>query len=404
MQKPLLYLALEHMCRALLIMAAFGLAGCATSERTPYSMADAATAQIPGFGNFRAYLDTDTPLADSRVWAPQTSAKQQNVLVLSGGGAGGAFSVGVLAAWTRKGTRPDFDVVTGVSTGALIAPLAFLGSDYDSDLVRLYTSGIAKQLIKPRPLPAGLLGQSLMKAEPLDDLVSQNITKDVLAAIAAEHRKGRRLLVMTSNLDAQRAVVWNMGAIADSGRPDALQLFRKVIIASASIPGIYPSVMIKATSNGHSFEEMHSDGGSVSQFLAIPDAMMMNAVAIPARKGVKLNMYVIVNNALMPEFATTADRTFSVMSRAYSTLIKSQTRSALMALYSFSKNAGIGFHVASIDTVVKYDPRDPFGTDYMRAVYNLGFAEMESDVLWKDRPVFPPPTVSPAIIAVAQKS
>jgi hypothetical protein len=376
---------------AFLAVVAMSLASCMASTRIPYSAIDAEYAEVPGFSRWRVYLDASAPLPHDIAWIPQTRSKNQNLLVISGGGAGGAFGVGVLAAWSDKGTRPDFDMVTGVSTGALIAPYAFLGSHYDERLVRLYTSGIAKTLLQTKPLPVAILGSSLAKAEPLRRMVEENITADVLALIAAEHRKGRRLLVLTTNLDSQRAVVWNMGAIAASGRPDALALFRQVLIASASIPGIYPSVMIKAKSGGQTFEEMHSDGGSMTQFLAIPEAVMTSAVAAPVRHGQKLDIYVIANNALMPEFAMTTDRTLSVISRAYSTLVKSQTRSALVALYGFCQRSGIGFHVASIDVAVKYDPTDPFGTDYMRAVFNLGAAEMETGSVWKDTPVFPAP-------------
>jgi hypothetical protein len=377
---------------AMVLVVSASLSSCMSAGRLAYSAADAQDAEVPGFSKLRVYLDAEGPLPQNGIWMPRTASKNQSLLVISGGGAGGAFGVGVLSAWSKKGTRPNFDMVTGVSTGALIAPYAFLGSRYDQDLVQLYTSGIAKTLLQTKPLPVGLLGQSLAKPEPLRRLVEQNITTDVLALIAAEHRKGRRLFVLTSNLDAQRAVVWNMGAIADSGKPDALALFRQILVASASIPGIYPSVMIKATSGGHTFEEMHSDGGSTTQFLAVPEAMMTSAVSMPVRRGQKLDIYVIANNALMPEFAITTDRTLSVMSRAYSTLIKSQTRSALVALYGFSQKSGIGFHVASINTVVKYDPLDPFGTSYMRAVFNLGAAEMENGTVWKDRPVFPAPS------------
>jgi hypothetical protein len=337
----------------------------------------------------RVYADVVSPDEAKPEWTIETENKHQNALVISGGGAGGAFSVGVLSAWSKQGTRPDFDIVTGVSTGALIAPYAFLGSAYDQALVQLYTSGIAKTLVKPRWLPSGLLGQSLLKQEPLRNLVERYITPDVMKAVAAEDAKGRRLFIMTSNLDAQRAVVWNMGAIASSGQAGALQLFREVLLASASIPGVYPAVLIKVRSGNRTIEEMHSDGGSASQFLAIPEAAMTGPNAIKPPKGVKMNMYVLVNNALMPEFSLTQDSTFPVISRAYSLLIKSQTRSSLVALYGYAQRVGIDVHLASIDTEAKYNMSDPFNTNYMRAVFNLGYEEMTHGLLWKSAPVFP---------------
>ncbi|WP_234890330.1 patatin-like phospholipase family protein [Rhizobium rhizogenes] len=374
-------------------------AGCVTTERTAYTAQDSAVAELPGFERMRVYADVVSPDKANPAWTIQTGNSRQNALVISGGGAGGAFSVGVLSAWTKQGTRPDFDIVTGVSTGALIAPYAFLGSAYDQKLVQLYTSGIAKTLVKPRWLPSGLLGQSLLKQEPLRDLVERCITPNVMDAVAAENAKGRRLFIMTSNLDAQRAVIWNMGAIAASGQPGALQLFRQVLLASASIPGVYPAVLIKVRSGNRTIEEMHSDGGSASQFLAIPEAAMTSPNAIRPPKGVKMNMYVLVNNALMPEFSLTQDSTFPVISRAYSLLIKSQTRSSLVALYGYAKHVGIDVHLASIDAEVKYDMSDPFDTNYMRAVFNLGLEEMTRGVLWKAAPIFPAIQSAPASTA-----
>jgi hypothetical protein len=362
------------------------LAGCMAPDRVAYTPKAAANANIEGFGDIRIYADTTR--LDGPAWLTIPRHKDVNYLVLSGGGAAGAFSVGALKAWSDRGGRPEFDIVSGVSTGALIAPYAFLGRTYDDTLVDLYTSGVAKELVDADFLPKGLLGPSLLKEAPLRRMVERHLTPDILAKVATEHRKGRRLFVMTTNLDSQRAVIWNMGAIANSARPDALKLFQDVVIASASIPGIFPAVLIKATAGGQAFEEMHSDGGSSSQVLTIPEGWMVNPQIKAWPKGLKLNMYVIVNNALMPEFATTTNNTFAVMARASSALIKAQTRSALVATYVYAQKNGIRFRVAAIDAQIPYTMTDPFNTGYMRAVYNLGYAKMSSGSLWKDKPIF----------------
>lgn len=364
------------------------LAGCMAPDRIAYGPKAAATAGIDGYSDIRMYADAPWKLSAARAWLPVPKSTQFNYLVVSGGGSGGAFSVGALKAWSDRGDRPEFDIVSGVSTGALIAPYAFLGSAYDKPLVDLYTSGIAKELVAVDFLPDALLGASLLKQKPLRAMVERYLTGDVVAKIAAEHRKGRRLLVLTSNLDSQRAVIWNMGAIAASGRPDALKLFQDTIIASASIPGIFPAVLIKARSGEQAFEEMHSDGGSASSILTIPEGWMTNSEVGAWPNGHRLNMYIIVNNALIPEFSTTRNNTFAVMARANSSLIKSQTRSALMATYVYAQKNGIRFRVASIDTQVPYKIIDPFNTNYMRAVYKLGYSQMASGSLWKERPVF----------------
>ncbi|MBB2719014.1 UNVERIFIED_ORG: hypothetical protein GGD48_004273 [Rhizobium etli] len=376
------------MIRLMAILMLTLLAGCLAPDRISYGPKAAANANIEGFGDIRTYADAGRQLPDARAWLAVPRRKDVNYLVLSGGGAGGAFSVGALKAWSDRKERPEFDIVSGVSTGALIAPLAFLGPAYDDTLVDLYTSGVAKELVDADFLPKALLGPSLLKQEPLRRMVERHLTQDVLEEIAVEHRKGRRLLVLTSNLDSQRPVIWNMGAIADSGRADALKLFQDVIIASASIPGVFPAVLIKVKAGGQQFEEMHSDGGTSSQILTIPEGWMASPRQAAWPKGLKLNMYVIVNNALMPEFSTTSNNTLAVMARASAALIKSQTRSALVATYVYAQKNGIRFHVASIDRQIPYKMTDPFNTNYMRAVYHLGYARMASGSLWKDEPLF----------------
>ncbi len=350
-----------------------------------YGPQAAASATVDGFQGVRMYADSSRNLPNERAWLPIPGAREINYLALSGGGGAGSFSVGALKAWSDAGQRPQFDIVSGVSTGALIAPYAFLGSSFDQKLVDLYTSGVAKELVDADFLPKGLLGPSLLKQEPLRRMVEKYLTSEVLGKIALEHRKGRRLFVLTTNLDSQRAVIWNMGAIADSGQADALKLFQDVIIASASMPGLYPAVLIKVRSGGEVFEEMHSDGGSMSQMLTIPEGWMASDDKPSWPKGLKINMYVIINNALMPEFATPRNNTLVVMARASSTLIKAQTRSALLATYAYAQRNHIRLRIASIDAAVKYDVTDPFNTNYMRAIYNLGYAKMTSGTFWKER-------------------
>ncbi|MBX3538437.1 MAG: patatin-like phospholipase family protein [Chelatococcus sp.] len=379
---------LRTICRLATICLLTCLSGCLAPERIPYHASIASTASIEGFENIRMDADSRGTPSQVRSWLPVSRHKEVNYLVLSGGGAGGAFSVGALKAWSEKGQRPQFDIVSGVSTGALIAPYAFLGPAYDETLVDLYTSGVAEKLVDMDFLPLGLLGAGLLKQEPLRTMIERYLTRDIVAKIAAEHRKGRRLLVLTSNLDSQKAVIWNMGAIANSDRPDAVRLFRDIITASASIPGLYPAVLIKAKSGLQHFEEMHSDGGSASQILTIPEGWMADAENANWPRAANFNMYILVNNALMPEFATTTNNTFIVAARASSSLVKSQTRSALLATYAYSKKMGIRFHMASIDEEIPYDMTNPFSTTYMRAVYEIGYRKMIGNSLWKDRPYF----------------
>jgi hypothetical protein len=380
------------MPRAALLVILFStlLGGCQHVLDRATDAAEADKAVLAGYGEIRTYRDAraDEMPTDSRDWAPSGNRNGLDFLIVSGGGSGGAFSVGVLSAWSDMETRPSFDVVTGVSTGALIAPYAFLGSSYDAALVHLYTSGIARKLVASKG-PAGIFGSSLLKDEPLRRLVESAITPAVLRQVAAEHRKGRRLFVLTTNLDTQRGVVWNMGAIGASGRLDAQKLFHDIIVASASIPGVYPAVMITAQADGREFQEMHSDGGAVSQMLMPPQALLASSeMPASSREREKVRFYAIVNNALMPEFDATRNRTLSAISRAYSINMKSQAQSELTALYNFARRTGAEFHVAAIDEQIPYSVLDPFDTEYMQAVYDVGYTRHLSGGLWKDTPVF----------------
>jgi hypothetical protein len=371
-------------------LAASVASGCAPISRVDYTEADARAALVGNYGGIRSEA---APLGDrfsDPVRLASRSNAQINYLIISGGGAGGAFSVGALKAWSESGKRPSFDVVTGVSTGALIAPYAFLGPAYDDALVHLYTSGGAKWLVA-----AGrFLNESVLSQEPLRNMIEQYVTEEVRQKIAAEHRKGRRLFVQTTNLDSQRAVVWDMGAIANSGDPGALKLLQDVLIASASVAGAYPAVLMQAHSETKAFNEMHSDGAEASQFLGIPENVMVSVKksARPTPRPIKI--YALINNDLEPEFSVTADNALAVMAEAYAVLVKSQTRSALLALYLYARQSGLHFRFASIDRHFDYTILDPFNTEYMRSVFDLGHSEMAAGTLWRDKPIFPPPELT----------
>ncbi|NTF89500.1 alpha/beta hydrolase [Agrobacterium rhizogenes] len=367
------------------LIAGVALGGC-TTVRPSYDEKQSEAARIPGFEDVRLPLDGDLSSYARLGFLPRSS--QSPVLIsISGGGAGGAFSVGALEGWTAAGTRPSFDVVTGVSTGAFIAPFAFLGPQYDPLLRRLYTSGEAENLVKVKFLPFGIFGQSLFEQRPLRSMVDHYITPELLREIAVENKKGRRLFVLTTNLDTQEAIMWNMGAIASKGTPQALELFRDVLLASASIPGIFPAIKIDAVAGDKSIEELHSDGGSSSQFLTVPEAAFLAKRPLTVDRQ-RSKMYILINNALMSEFAMTRDKTFSVVARAYGIMVKSQTRNGLFAAYEFARLHKINFHVAAIDELVPYTASDPFNTDYMRAVYRIGYSNAVTGRLWRDAPRF----------------
>ena len=201
--------------------------------------------------------------------------RKMNVLALSGGGANGAYGAGLIYGWSESGQRPVFDVVTGISTGALAAPFAFLGPEWDEELKEAYTSKQTENLINFRSFSA-IFNPSLFSSKHLEDLVDSYASFELLRAIAAEHAKGRRLLVVTTNLDTQQSVIWDMGVIASRGDEDARQLFKQILVASASIPGVFPPVLLPGmTETGQAIAEMHVDGGVNLPYLAIPEEMML---------------------------------------------------------------------------------------------------------------------------------
>jgi hypothetical protein len=198
-----------------------------------------------------------------------------NYLSISGGGSDGAFGAGLINGWTESGERPHFKVVTGVSTGALIAPYAFLGPDYDAKLRESYTTVDASHIFEILGILPMLFSESATSTKPLQDLIATGVDEKLLDAVAVEYKKGRRLYVASTNLDAEQPIIWDMGAIAASGRPDRLALFRKVMLASASIPSLFPPVMIDVRANGEQRQEMHVDGGVFFQSFSIASIVVL---------------------------------------------------------------------------------------------------------------------------------
>lgn len=286
-------------------------------------------------------------------------------LVISGGGENGAFAAGILAGWSQSGGRPDFGVITGVSTGALIAPFAFIGQRGDAALREAYTTISASDVFE-----FGGTDESLTDTWPLKKRIDKAVTADLLKAVAAENAKGRRLLVATTELDSERPVLWDMGAIAQAGTPKALSLFRAIVLASSAVPGIFPPVMIDAASpDGKTFQEMHADGGTTAPFYLAP------AAAIDGSAGLRLpasRVYLIVNNKLTPYFQMARRDTLSVLGRSLSAAIKAQTRAALSLSRSFAERSGLDLEVAEIDGRFTKETPAPFDRDYMRALFAHG--------------------------------
>lgn len=360
---------------AALVLALLG-AGCSTI-RTSYSQADYAEARIAGMPNVRAWADNSR----QSLLRLTNSGAPLAILTLSGGGAEGAYGAGFLSGWSDSGSRPRFDIVTGTSVGALMAPFAFLGVDYDPALKEIFTSGRIETLLRLDGIN-GVVGSGVFKTEPLRQLVERHADNALLDAIAAEHRKGRLLFVVTANIDAQRAVIWNMTAIASSDHPGRLELFRRVLIASASIPGVFAPTFIEVETNGKRFAEMHVDGSVISNVPAVPEALLLDK--LPIRTTAHSKLYIIVNGKLAPDFDVVADGTLSIVARSFWTTVKSNTRSTLIATYEFARRNAWEFRATAIeqDHAIATSSFN-FDTAYLRDLFAYGYARGRSGRAWE---------------------
>jgi hypothetical protein len=351
------------------------LSACAGVPRRGAPVGPVASAIVPGFpadirwiASTRHDVELRSPVMLRQVQRAADGGAV-NVLVLSGGGAGGAFGAGALVGLSRRGTRPDFQIVTGVSAGALIAPLAFLGQDWDLQLAEAFSGAPTQHLMHARWLGA-LFGDSVYRGEPLAQLVDRYVTDDLLRAIARESQRGRLLVVATTDLDSEQTVFWNLGLIAEQGGAKAKRLFRDVLIASASIPGVFPPVMIHVEQGGKTYEEMHVDGSAMASLFFIPDiaAILPNPFE-PLRDG---HLYVLINGPLRTAEATTRDQTLSILKRSAVAALQGGTRAAIEIAYSVAQRHQMSIAVTDIPDVYPFGGALEFDMSKMRALFDYG--------------------------------
>jgi len=374
--------------RLIVLSLALMLGACASGARSSFDVQDREGARPLGIeatrGHpIRVYLDAEDRAEIFQQafheGVPVGADGRLDFIALSGGGSNGAFTAGLMRGWTETGERPDFEVVTGVSTGALAAPFVYLGSDYDDELAEAYTGGAAAGLLQTRGFGA-LVGSGIYKSEPLQELVARYIDEDMLRAVAAEYAKGRLLLVATTDLDAQRGVSWDLGAIASQGTPEALELFRSVLVASASIPGAFPPVLIRSDNAGREFEEMHVDGGVTTPFLAVPETLWSFREPSDTLRGARF--YVVVNGRTNPSFNITRDTPQSVLARSLDTLLRASLLTNLAGNAAFADRNSLFFRYAALPDDSEASALD-FSVESMRAVYEVGRLGAISGEAWR---------------------
>jgi hypothetical protein len=375
--------AIHRVFLAFLMAVAIG--ACTTIPRVPFTGAEQALAVPAGFPNVRFVLSDPAVglrLSEDFQRAQAERGRGSVMLSLSGGGANGAYGAGVLYGWSKSGRRPVFDVVTGVSTGALSAPFAFLGPKYDEALRLSYTGTGAANLLSFEGLFA-LFRTSFYSAKPLQNLVNRFIDEPLMNDVAAEDAKGRRLMSATTNLDTQQLMLWDMGAIARAGGPEALRLFRQVMIASASVPGVFPPVMIDVEAGSRRFAEMHVDGATVASFFAIPETMLLWRDSTPP--AFRTRLYLLINGRVDGEFAVTRYSTLPIVARSFDTMSKSRTRVAIAATTAFAQANGIELSMTTLPLGIPDTSLD-FNQKRMTSLFELGRVAVQEGRAWQMTP------------------
>jgi Patatin-like phospholipase len=379
---------------SLAVLAIATLAACSTPGRSPAVPHDKQDlAVVPGMPGIRYRAPNfDALMGDLAVTVQRERVVLRaggydgppppiSFLAISGGGENGAFGAGLLVGWTAHGDRPAFNFVTGVSTGALIAPFAFLGPKYDTQLKRLYTEVSQKDILEARGFTAALFDDALADNLPLQQLVEANVTQEILDALAAESKKGRLLLVGTTDLDARRSVFWNLTLMAESRHPDALKLIRRILVASAAIPGELPPAMIDVEVDGTRFQEMHVDGGTTQQVFELPPEVVLNDVVRRDR-----TVYVIRNSRLEVDSVEVPRNTLSIAARAIASLIHTQGIGDLYEISAITRRDGSKLRLAFIPDTFTSVPKEPFERDYMNELFLVGYNLGRAGYPWSTRP------------------
>ncbi len=367
------------------------VAGCSGITRFPVPEHDHLDVQLLGRTDLRFWGDErpeETVRFDTKALIELYSKHRGtnlHYLAISGGGANGAYGAGLLAGWSETGTRPEFTLVTGISTGALTAPFAFLGSNYDDELEEVYTTLDTTSVFSPRKLITLFKADALADSTPLARVIEKHVNDAMVQDIGREGARGRILLIGTTNLDASRPVVWDLTRIAASGHPGAGDLIREILLASASIPGVFPPVYVDVeTAGGRRFDEMHVDGGVSSQMFLYPSHVDMRAVH--EMSGItSAHAYLIRNARVHTAYAPVQPRLRPIAARTVRSLIRTQGIGDFYRIYSQADRDGIGISVTWIPSeAVKAVSSEAFDPVYMRELFDYGRARVLAGEAWTD--------------------
>lgn len=369
----------------------FVLAGCSTMpkyESVPINKVDSVVVENYNKNiryNGKITYEDEVYIKKECEKKPKTDESKPTIsyLAISGGSDNGAYAAGFLNGWTKSGTRPKFQIVTGVSTGAIIAPFAFLGSKYDSVLKKMYTTVEKDNVFLTTfvDIVDGVIwGLAVSDTSPLRQQLKTFITPEIIKKIAVEHKHGRRLYISTTNLDTQKPVIWDIGAIAASNKDNSLDLIINIMLASSALPGMFPPVFFDVNVDGHEYKELHVDGGIVSQLLLPPEIYTTDCDS-------NRKMYLIRNSKLHSEYKVVRPRTFDIFRRSLASIIKYQAYGDLYRMYLAVKNNNIDYNLASIpDDFECKTETSFFDKKYMNTLFDRAYHEAASGYKWKKNP------------------
>jgi hypothetical protein len=377
---------------------ALALAACGTiPDRNPLPQQEDKLAEIPGLSREARFWGDEAPellLERLRTWTPEQMkeflptwyGKTPHYLAISGGGQDGAFGAGLMNGWSASGKRPEFQVVTGVSTGALSAPFVFLGPNYDDELKDVYTKNRTSDLLEFRPWTVIATSDAALDTDKLRAVIAGYIDDELIRRLAEEYRRGRRLLIGTTNLDAARPVVWNITYIAASDYAGKRELIVDVLLASASIPGAFPPVLIKIKAGEETFDELHVDGGAISQVFIYPSSLDLAALLKRMEVHEPFNVYVIRNSKLKPTWKPVEAGIFRITAAAISSLIRTQGLGDLSTIYLLTQRDGGNFRLTYVPDDFEVEPKEQFDPEYMNALYEVGYEMAKDGIEWWERP------------------
>jgi len=375
--------------------------GCSKQIRFPLPEEYADSANVVGIEQVRDWGDAHSTYFQNDTIESAKQARESypeiyqgpnptiDILAISGGGSKGAWGIGLLKGWSDLGDMPNFGLVTGISTGALIAPYAFLGGEYIDVIANFYTNATDNDIFRKKRLSRIIAGSdSVASSLPLQRLIEENIDGEFLKKIAEEHKKGRRLYIGTTNLDAKRLVIWNMGHIAEIGDERALELFQKIILASASMPVAMNPIYFSVEANGKVYDEMHVDGGATVEVFFYGSILDIESgyKTLGIEDKPKVRLFIIRNAIIQPEYQAVKPRISSIAASSLSNLIRNQGIGDLYRIYTVSQRDGIEFNLTSLPPDYEYESEGQFDPTEMKLLYDMGYEAAINGYKWEKYP------------------